>query len=149
MLFYFFAGLKLYGLKNYIAILLWGIFLVSCTNQEENSSSGTPDIKFLKTEFDFGTIQMGEKVTCDFVFENQGDGDLLINKVDSDCGCAIANYETKAIKPGEKSSITAVFDSNGLPGFQMKKITVFSNAGGPIELIISAVVDFELSNGFD
>ncbi len=138
-------------MKNYIAILLLSILAVACASDEDNSGSrsGTPEIKFLKTEFDFGTIQMGEKVTCDFVFDNQGDGDLLINKVDSDCGCTIANFETMAIKPGEKSSIVVVFDSNGLPGFQLKKITVFSNAGEPIELTISAVVDFELNNGFE
>ncbi|NJO90028.1 MAG: DUF1573 domain-containing protein [Chloroflexia bacterium] len=84
-----------------------------------------------------------------FVFENKGKGELLITKVDSDCGCTVADFETKAIKSGEKSTISAVFDSNGLPGFQIKKITVFSNASEPVVLTISAVVDFELDKGFD
>ncbi len=132
-------------MKNYYVILILAAFAFACSSKEEKSASGKPVIEFVKDEFDFGTIQMGEKVTCDFIFKNKGTGELLITKVDSDCGCTVANYKTRAIKPGEKSSIEVVFDSNGLPGFQLKKISVFSNAGEPVVLTVSAAVDYELN----
>ena len=131
-------------MKNYFFILFLAVFAVFCDSEVEKSALGKPVIEFTKTEFDFGTIKMGEKVTFDFLFKNTGEGDLLITKVDSDCGCTVANYQAVAVKPGEKSSIAAIFDSNGLPGFQLKKIKVFSNAGEPVILTVSAVVDYEL-----
>ena len=146
LLFYFFAGLKLLNVKKNIVVIISIFLLLACTNKKDETNKGLPSIKFSSTEFDFGTIQMGEMVTCDFAYENTGNGDLIITKVDSDCGCTIANFATKAIKPGEKSSIEAIFDSNGLPGFQIKKITVHSNAGKPVILTVSAVVDFELNS---
>lgn len=132
-------------MKNYFIILFLVVLAIACGNSVENSDTGTPAIEFAKSEFDFGTIKMGERVTCDFIFENTGTGDLLISKVDADCGCTIANFKTDAIKPGEKSTIEATFDSNGLPGFQLKKLSVYSNAGEPIVLTVSAVVDYELN----
>lgn len=132
-------------MKSLFSILLSLLIFSSCGNEVKKSNNGIPGIKFSKTEFDFGTIQMGEKVTYDFVFENVGDGDLLITKVDSDCGCTVVNYKMESIAPGEKSSITAEFDSSGLPGFQLKKINVFSNAGEPVVLTVSAFVDYELN----
>ena len=125
------------------------VVFFSCSDQDKQNNGGSPVIKFYQNEFDFGFIQMGEKVTHDFLFINTGDGDLYINKVVSDCGCTIANYKRDAIGPGEQSSLETVFDSNGLPGFQLKKIVVHSNAGDSITLIVSAVVDYELDNGLN
>ncbi len=121
------------------------IFQISCNSTEQSNTHGTAEIKFQHTEFDFGTIQMGENVVHDFLFTNTGDGDLYIKKIDTDCGCTAAKFNRNAIKPNEESTIETVFSSNGFPGFQTKKITVFTNAkNDSIVLTLSAVVDYKL-----
>jgi len=130
-------------------ILFVAIFTIACANEPKGNSEGTPVIDFYQNEFDFGTIQMGEKVAHDFMFKNIGDGDLYIENVVSDCGCTVVDFKRRAISPGEESSIEAVFDSNGLPGFQLKKITIYSNAGDSVLLTVAAVVDYELDKGFN
>ena len=77
--------------------------------------------------FEFGTIKPGEKVQHEFTFKNAGKSDLVIHKVQTTCGCTVANMKTQLIKPGETSSISVSFDSNGKSGVQDKGITVVSN----------------------
>ena len=76
------------------------VVFFSCSDQDKQNNGGSPVIKFYQNEFDFGFIQMGEKVTHDFLFINTGDGDLYINKVVSDCGCTIANYKEMQLDQG-------------------------------------------------
>ncbi len=132
---------------KFSTIILICVFVstVSCNQaSKKNSSNGKPKIEFHHTEFDFGTVKMGENLVHDFFFTNKGSGDLYIKKIDTDCGCTAAKFSKEAIKPGEQASIEVVFASEGFPGFQTKKITVFTNAKDSTVLTLAAVVDFEL-----
>lgn len=134
---------------NYIlaGLVLLFLFLFACSNsQQHDNNKGEAKIQFYKTEFDFGTVKMGEKLMHDFMFKNIGDGDLLISNIKTDCGCTAAKFDSKAIKAGEESLIEVVFSSDGFPGFQTKSITVFTNAGDSTVLRVAAVVDYELNN---
>lgn len=123
--------------------------LVACGQNNEQVRKGSPDIKFEKTEFDFGTILMGEKVSHRFNFMNVGQGDLYIQKVISDCGCTVVDFEKKAIPPGKESYIEALFDSGGMPGLQIKNLFVYANVSDSvITLTLSASVDYSLEQNF-
>ncbi len=134
-------------LGYHIVVLL--IFLglqIACnqTPKKQKNSDGTAQISFQHTEFDFGTVQMGENVVHDFVFTNTGTGDLYIKNIKTDCGCTVAKFSKEAIKPNEKSTVEVMFASEGFPGFQTKKVTVFTNAKDSAVLRVSAIVDFKL-----
>jgi len=132
-----------------IVLISLMIFLAACVQENKKVSQGVPSIKFNDFEFDFGTISMGEKVQHRFSFKNTGNGDLYIKKVDSDCGCTVVNYEKGAILPGKESYIDAMFDSNGMPGLQIKSLTVYSNTTDSlIKLTLSATVDYSLEQGY-
>lgn len=86
-----------------------------------------PSIEFKEKVFDFGELMHGDNIEHEFVFTNKGKSDLIIRKVQAGCGCtAIAPTKT-LLKPGESSSVKAVFDSRGQRGRQNKGITVVSN----------------------
>ena len=135
--------------KSFFVSIFLFFVLTSCNHKNKSENLGDPTIDFEHLDFDFGTIQIGEKVAHRFIFKNNGKGDLLIKDVSADCGCTIADYKKEPIAPGQESFIEAVFDSEGFPGMRIKMLTVLSNANdSAIVLSISAAVDYSLEKGF-
>ena len=108
---------------------------------EKSNKEQQPKIVFKNTEHDFGKVIDGEIVTYSFEFTNKGDGDLVITSVDADCGCTVAEYPEKPLKPGEKGYIDLQFDSKHRQGFNHKTATVLTNAvPNKVQLDIKAKV---------
>ena len=106
---------------------------ISATIEEDFSHltkdelANAPKIEFKNTNFEFGTIKAGEKVSHNFEFTNTGKSDLIIRKIRATCGCTATSPEKMVIKAGESSHITATFNSAGRKGKQSKSITVITN----------------------
>ncbi len=77
--------------------------------------------------FDFGSIKQGELAKHTYYITNTGKSNLIIRKVKASCGCTAITPEKTVIEPGEKTSITAEFNSRGKSGRQNKSITVITN----------------------
>jgi hypothetical protein len=86
-----------------------------------------PAISFENRVFDFGRISHGESREHHFIFTNTGQSELIIRAVRSGCGCTATEPQKSLLRPGESSSIYAVFNSRGFRGRQNKGITVISN----------------------
>lgn len=87
-----------------------------------------PEITFKDSVFEFGTIVEGEKVNHIFEFENTGDADLVLVRVETSCGCtALKSWPREPIAPGENGQIEVTFDSNQKAGYQNKSIQVVAN----------------------
>ncbi|MCF8235841.1 MAG: DUF1573 domain-containing protein [Bacteroidales bacterium] len=97
------------------------------TAEGKESKKGMPEIAFEQTEFDFKEVIEGEQVSYGFKFKNEGDGDLLISKVYTSCGCTASEYPKTPIKPGEDGVVKISFNSSGRTGFQRKTATVLAN----------------------
>lgn len=91
---------------------------------EENA----PTIEFVNDIYEFGVVKEGEEVKHVYEFKNTGESPLIIANVSASCGCTTPEYSQQPINPGEKGSITVVFDSQNQVGKQQKIITVLSNA---------------------
>ncbi|MCD4770247.1 MAG: DUF1573 domain-containing protein [Bacteroidales bacterium] len=124
-------------------------YMVVSANLTEDFGSMTkaeletaPVAKFETTRFDFGTINQREKTDVSFKFKNEGKSDLIIRKVRSSCGCTTVTPANMVIKPGETSTIDAVFDAGARKGKQHKGITVITNdpKNSQINLIVSGEV---------
>lgn len=132
-------------------VIVYTIF--SCVPKKkpsENNSSTkleklpeTSQITFSEEFYDFGTLTSGEIVVYTFVFTNSGGHDLLINKIEIDCGCVHAKFPDTPVKPGEKGLIEVEFDSSGLFGKQFKSIEIHANFKEPKHLTIFATVKNE------
>lgn len=110
-------------------------------SKEELASAAA--ISFESTKFDFGTINQQQKADVKFKFTNNGKSDLIIRMVKSSCGCTTVTPANTVIKPGESSSIDAVFDAGVRKGKQHKVITVITN--DPKNSQISLVVTGEVN----
>jgi|SRR5690606_4489866 hypothetical protein len=85
-------------------------------------------IAFDHTEYDFGTITEGDKVTHTYTFTNTGKHPLVIVKTKASCGCTVPSFSKEPVLPGEKGSISVLFNSTKRVGHQQKSVMIYSNA---------------------
>ena len=93
-----------------------------------DESADKPEITFEETNFDFGTIKEGSKVTHAFKFKNTGKADLIIGDARGNCGCTVPKYPTQPIEPGERGVIDVEFNSAGKHGKQNKTVSLVTNS---------------------
>lgn len=120
-----------------LALLVSTVFVA---NAQKAASDTLPVIKFEKTEHDFGKIKEGTLATYSFVFYNNGKVPLILSNVQASCGCTTPEWSKEPIMPGGKGTIKAVYNSYGRPGQFYKTVTVKSNAGADVVLVIKGDV---------
>lgn len=97
------------------------------TQPEVKPEGPLPAIQFEETEYDFGTIKEGQKVTHVYKLTNTGTVPLIIQDAKPSCGCTAPDWTKTPIPPGGEGFVKAEFDSNGKPNAQNKTITVTAN----------------------
>ncbi len=87
-------------------------------------------IVFKETAYDFGKISLKEgKVSHEFTFTNDGEGNLVITNARADCGCTRPEYSDAPVAPGKSGTVKVTF-APAAKGFFSKKITITTN-GNP------------------
>ncbi len=110
--------------------------------QHAVADTGHPKITFTEYTYDLGKMTEGEVVGHTFHFTNTGTADLLITSVSASCGCTVAKYSKKPVKPGGKGEIEVEFNSLGKSGAQRKSIAVRGNTIPPVTILyITAQVE--------
>jgi len=107
-------------------------------------ASGEPKIKFKETVWDFGKVKQGEVLSHEFVFANEGDATLVIQKVSTSCGCTAALVSAEKIQPGKEGRIEIKFDTRGYGGQVRKLIYVDSNDPGETHRQLEVAADIEI-----
>ena len=90
-------------------------------------AAGQPKIKFKETAWNFGKVKQGEVLSHEFVFTNEGDATLVIQKVSTSCGCTAALVSADKIQPGKEGRVEIKFDTRGYGGPVSKLVYVDSN----------------------
>ena len=131
-------------------LVVFVVFIVGCKSgnpqKEENTdafleSDGAAKPVFAFVEHDLGNLKRGEEAGARFRFKNEGTSPLLIEKVKTGCGCTVAKYTRKPIKPGDAGFVEVIFDSTGKSGMQFQQVSVyFKGLDRPIQLSLVAKV---------
>lgn len=108
---------------------------IEVASTRDAASGKIPVMTFDEKEFDFGTINEGDKVEHIFTFTNTGEADLVIVDAKGSCGCTVPVFKKDPIKPGEKSEMKVSFDSHGKPGAQQKSVNITANTASGNELL--------------
>jgi hypothetical protein len=106
------------------------------TKKSSNGNQDYPEFTFTENEYDFGTINQGDKVSHDFTFTNTGKADLKIKEARGSCGCTVPEYPKSSIKPGEKGIIKVSFNSTGKSGINTKSVILTSNCKQTTKILI-------------
>jgi hypothetical protein len=105
-----------------------------------------PVFNMASTNFEIGKMAGSTTKEVEFKFTNTGKSDLIIRYVKSTCGCTAVQQGLTGIgiKPGESSSIKAVFSSGtGYKGIITKSIYVYTNDPRKSEIVLNLTADVE------
>ncbi len=108
------------------------------------AATARPRLKFATDKHDFGKVKQGQSVSYEFVFENQGDAPLVIEKVETSCGCTAALLSEKKIEPGKKGKVKATFDTQAYGGRVTKYIFIDSNDPDNPRVELTVSVDIQV-----
>ncbi len=125
-------------LKPFLFVAVVGLLAVACKNTGADAAQAVPasvtpattaapaaapaaalpvgpltTISYNETEFDFGEIEEGEKITHEFSFKNTGSEPLVISKAVGSCGCTVPDWPREPIAAGESAVIKVQYDSRG------------------------------------
>lgn len=108
-----------------------------------------PHLTLDPEEYDFGKIrQSGGVVSKTFNVLNNGSEDVTIDEVLTSCSCTTAEIDKKLLRPGERGTLTVVFDPNYHyedDGRFFRTATIKSNVHGKApEVKIFVEVDYDL-----
>jgi len=107
-------------------------------------AQGKPIMSFEKQEYNLGTIKFTseeKKIKLTYIFKNTGNAPVIINRVQTSCGCTISEWTKKPVLSGAKGHVYAILDLKGKIGLIRKTLFVYSNASQKaIELHISGMI---------
>jgi len=113
-------------MKSFIFIISILLFFINPLLSQTLS----PNITFTERSFDFGTIlEKNGKVSHVFIFHNNGSKPVIIDEIQSGCGCIGRVLSKTPVKPGGEGKVTIIFNPSYKSGFFSKEILVFSNKG--------------------
>lgn len=95
----------------------------------------TTTMTFEETEFDFGQVPDGEKVSHVYKFKNTGSEPLILSNAKGSCGCTVPKWPKEPIAPGEGGEITVEFNSKNKKGKRNQKVTITANTN-PAQTVI-------------
>ena len=79
---------------------------------------------------DFGHIRESDgRVTHTFRLRNEGKKPVAISAVNTWCGCMVASYTKRAIRPGESANITVTLDPDHKSGKFIKQVVALTDGG--------------------
>ena len=96
--------------------------------QIRNDAPDGPKIQFDESNYNFGTVMQGERLSHTFTFTNKGKKDLVISSVTATCGCTTSTPPRAPIRPGEKGELKVTFDSKTKQGKVKNSVSVATNA---------------------
>ncbi|HUV01298.1 MAG TPA: DUF1573 domain-containing protein [Bacteroidales bacterium] len=104
-----------------------------------------PVFKLASSNVDMGKIPGSTAKDVEFFFTNEGESDLIIRHIRSTCGCTAIQQgrQGTGIKPGESSSIKAVFNSGSYKGKVTKAIYVYTNDPKNSEVVLMLSADVQ------
>lgn len=115
---YFIAGLAV------IFAVMYFVFTAS----HVTASMRSPKIVFKEDVHDFGKVPRGPELQYNFRFTNKGNALLIIDRVQTSCGCTGATVgDKKEYKKNESGEIKVNFNTQGRSGTQEKTVVVYSN----------------------
>lgn len=129
-------------MRNFFLLLFSILLFCSCGKKQDGitvrdiknpasaqagKKENMPEITFERTEYDFGKVIQGERLTYVFKFTNTGKANLIIDAAKASCNCTTTTPPQAPIKPGESGEITVLFDSKTKSGKVENMVVITAN----------------------
>lgn len=124
------TGLGITALR--LALSPWdGNPATASTNSDYDSTGQSeglaPRIVVKQTKYDFGKMDVKAESRHDFIFANQGDRELVLEKGPTSCKCAGLLIERTRVPPGRSTKVTLKWNAEGATDNYQEKAVVLTN----------------------
>ena len=126
-------------MKILVLFLIPICFSIAHAQNSNPTGYGKKGLKFKTVEIARGDIEFASKELFVFEFVNTSKTPVIIDNVQTSCGCTTAEKPNGEIKKRGKGKISVSYDTYRVGQFT-KTITVTSNVGLPVVLTISGNV---------
>jgi len=128
-----------------LGILIIGVIMFFVVNDSKVAAyQKGPRIVFKETIHDFGKVPQGPSLQYNFKFTNKGSGTLVIERIQTTCGCTGATIGSKTTyKKNESGEIKVEFNTQGRIGNQEKGIVVYTNDPDNLEVNLKVKCDID------
>lgn len=117
----------------------FAVSILTCA-QAYSGNKKAGKMVFIENEHNFGLIHQGAAAEFIFVFRNVGNEPIVINHVQSSCGCTIPEWSKEPVGKNQTGAIKVNYNTNILGNFR-KTILVHSNAiNSPVTLTVKGTV---------
>jgi hypothetical protein len=118
-------------MKQFIYLPLIFLF-VCCTNPD--------DVFVTPNAIDWGTLHVGDTIRLTPVLKNQSKYDMMINYVNTPCGCTIAIPRENHVKSGDSTVIDIKFSPFDYGYIEQHLFVQFKNRKTPVHFILKGKV---------
>ncbi len=88
-----------------------------------------------KIVHDFGNVEYGSNLICEFIISNTGSKPLTLSSCKGSCGCTVPTCQPIPILPGQIYTMVVKYDSKR-EGIINKSVTIWSNAvNEPVKVV--------------
>ena len=88
-----------------------------------------------KIVHDFGDVEYGSNLICEFIISNTGSKPLTLSSCKGSCGCTVPTCQPIPILPGQTYTMAVKYDSKR-EGIINKSVTIWSNAvNEPVKVV--------------
>lgn len=88
-----------------------------------------------KIVHDFGDVEYGSNLICEFIISNTGSKPLTLSSCKGSCGCTVPTCQPIPILPGQTYTMVVKYDSKR-EGIINKSVTIWSNAvNEPVKVV--------------
>jgi hypothetical protein len=130
-------------MMGWVGLLVAGLLLAPATEDKpaERKVRG-PRIAVEPAGFDFGEVLPNKTVEKEFTVSNHGSGELVIERVVTDCGCTAALLDDTRLAPGESAPLRASLKTGASLRVLRKRVLIHSNDLGrrSLEVLLTATV---------
>jgi hypothetical protein len=100
---------------------------ISCSLAQNGKNKKSATITFKETEHDFGNVEQDGNCVYQFEFKNTGKAPLIIQNVQTSCGCTVPEWSNEPIGKNKSGFIKVKYNAHVAGNFS-KAINVYSNA---------------------
>lgn len=124
-----------------VFFLLLSVVCMSCNNTHESIdldySNHSAQLVISNQRLRLGKVnrQKEKSIKCTFMLKNDGNEDIIIEKIDVSCGCISIEKYPHSIAPKKMEVLIAMLNTTNQRGFLNKSICIKSNATNSMELI--------------
>lgn len=92
-------------------MLFTGFVASAQTLKAVDNSQNAGKVEWLDRQISTGSVSFGQPVSREFRVKNISNENLMILQVKSTCHCTVAEWDRKAIEPGQTGLIRVTYDS--------------------------------------